>query len=80
MNKFYDTSSLLLLADNLSQQEDNIIISSITLQELENIKTSYNKKINQTSTKYQILLSKYKYLKKENIHLKEIIMSKDKFL
>ena len=47
---------------------------------IENIKTSYNKKINQTSTKYQILLSKYKYLKKENIHLKEIIMSKDKLI
>lgn len=41
MYKFFDTSSLLLL-DNLTK-EDNIIISSITLQELENIKTSAHK-------------------------------------
>lgn len=45
MNKFYDTSSLLLLTEQLSQQteENKIIISSITLQELENIKTSPHK-------------------------------------
>lgn len=41
MYKFFDTSSLLLL-DNFTK-EDNIIISSITLQELENIKTSVHK-------------------------------------
>ena len=40
MNKFYDTSSLLLLADSLP---NNFIISSITLIELEKIKTSFNK-------------------------------------
>jgi predicted ribonuclease YlaK len=40
---FYDTSSLLLLVDTLFEKEENIIISSITLEELENIKTSNNK-------------------------------------
>ena len=43
MNKynFYDTSSLLLLTDK--ELEESFIISSITLNELENIKTSRNK-------------------------------------
>ena len=43
MNKFYDTSSLLLITSLLSKIKDNIIISSITLQELENIKISLHK-------------------------------------
>ena len=42
MNNFYDTSSLLLLADDL-QKLNNCIISSITLKELEGIKTANNK-------------------------------------
>jgi len=42
--KFYDTCSLLeLLKFNRLAEEDNIIISSITLKELENIKTSNSK-------------------------------------
>ena len=43
--KCYDTCSLLLYADNLfSGDEDGIlVIPSIVLEELENIKTSYNK-------------------------------------
>ena len=41
MYNFYDTSSLLLL--DTIKKEDNIVISSITLQELENIKTSSHK-------------------------------------
>lgn len=41
---FYDTSSLLLRANNLFEDDnENIVISSITLKELENIKTSGNK-------------------------------------
>ena len=40
---FYDTSSLLKKGDNLFIDEDLIAISSITLEELENIKTSANK-------------------------------------
>ena len=41
--KFYDTSSLLLKADTLFDSEENIVISSITINELENIKTATNK-------------------------------------
>ena len=41
--KFYDTCSLLLKIDTLLDETDPIIISSITLNELENIKTSNNK-------------------------------------
>ena len=43
--KFYDTCSLLLKADNLFDEEDRYrtVISTITLQELEDIKTSSTK-------------------------------------
>ena len=41
---FYDTCSLLLRAGNLFENKDeHIVISSVTLDELENIKTSANK-------------------------------------
>lgn len=43
-NNFYDTSSLLLKVGHLfDDQEENIFISSVTLEELEKIKTSSNK-------------------------------------
>lgn len=42
MYNFYDTSSLLVKGRNIAQ-EDNIVISSITLQELEHIKVSTTK-------------------------------------
>ena len=42
--KFYDTSSLLLQADNLfNDSDEQIIISTITLKELEEIKTNARK-------------------------------------
>lgn len=41
--KFYDTCSLLLKADNLFEDNEQFAISSITLNELEHIKTSNNK-------------------------------------
>lgn len=41
--KFYDTCSLLLKADNLFEDNEKFAISSITLNELEHIKTSANK-------------------------------------
>lgn len=41
--KFYDTSSLLLKAETLFEIEEEFAISSITLEELENIKFSANK-------------------------------------
>ena len=40
---FYDTCSLLLKASSLFDEEENIVISSVTLQELEEIKTNRNK-------------------------------------
>ena len=41
--KFYDTSSLLLKADSLFEDNEYFAISSITLEELEQIKTAHNK-------------------------------------
>lgn len=41
--KFYDTSALLELENEIFKGEHEVIISSITLQELENIKTSTHK-------------------------------------
>ena len=43
--KFYDTCSLLLKVDTLFKDEEKIAISSITLQELEDIKTSNSKDV-----------------------------------
>ena len=43
MINFYDTSSLLLKVDSLFEENIPFAISSITLDELENIKTSSNK-------------------------------------
>jgi predicted nucleic acid-binding protein len=43
--KFYDTSSLLLKAESLDKDEVPMVISSITLDELEKIKTNCNKDI-----------------------------------
>lgn len=40
---FYDTSSLLILGNRLFESEQKILISSVTLEELENIKTSNHK-------------------------------------
>lgn len=40
---FYDTSSLLLKADTLFEDNEDFAVSTITFQELENIKTSANK-------------------------------------
>ena len=41
--KFYDTCSLLLKVNNLWEDNVIMVLSSITLEELENIKTSVNK-------------------------------------
>ena len=41
--KFYDTCSLLLKVDNLWEEDTTLVLSSITLEELENIKTASNK-------------------------------------
>jgi hypothetical protein len=43
MIKFYDTCSLLRKAGSLFADNEPFVISSITLEELENIKTSTNR-------------------------------------
>lgn len=53
--QFYDTCSLLLRAGNLFDKPEDFIISSITLQELENIKTSTNKDDNIKFSARQLL-------------------------
>lgn len=67
-NNFYDTSSLLLIGDDLFLQKNNddIIISSITLKELENIKVSTNKDA-------QIKYSARQLLHKLNDHINDFI-------
>lgn len=40
---FYDTSALLELKEKIFDSNENFLISAITLKELENIKSSYNK-------------------------------------
>lgn len=74
--KFYDTCSLLMVVDTLFLDEEFIpVISSITLNELENIKTSNNKdldvkyaarkllhKLNENSDKYIIHLFRTNHL------------------
>lgn len=45
--KFYDTCSLLKNAEHMFQEEDvKVVVSSITLEEMENIKTASNKDSN----------------------------------
>ena len=50
MKKFYDTCSLLELTNSSDINANDICLSSVTLQELENIKTSANK---DSETKYR---------------------------
>lgn len=58
---FYDTSSLLLKANDLFEEEENIVISSITLEELEGIKISSHKdeEIKANARRVLQLLDKY---------------------
>ena len=46
MTKIYDTSSLLIKAEEIFETNDKIVITNITLKELEIIKTSANKDLN----------------------------------
>ena len=52
---FYDTSSLLKRASNLFDIEENIVISTITLQELEKIKSSADKEPSIRAATRQVL-------------------------
>ena len=47
---------------------------------IENIKSSIYSKLDNNSSKFKMLLEKYNYLKKENIHLKQVIKNKDKII
>ena len=51
---FYDTSSLILNADTLFETNGKIVISSIVLSELENIKSNDNKDIETKQTAQQL--------------------------
>ena len=55
MIKFYDTCSLILNARHLFDNDDKFIISSITLEELENIKTSNTKDLDNKVAVRQLL-------------------------
>ena len=41
--RFYDTSSLLIKGTTIFDEKEPFVISSITLEELEKIKTAFNK-------------------------------------
>ena len=58
---FYDTSSLLLMAEDLFKNNERFAIASITLEELENIKSSANKDsdIKYTARKLARLLNEH---------------------
>ena len=54
-NNFYDTSSLLLRCDDLFNDDEHLFISSVTLKELERIKTAANKDYNVKYNARQLL-------------------------
>lgn len=74
--KFYDTSSLLLKADNLFDEKENIVISSITLQELEHIKTSSNKDAEIKCAARHLLKQLDKHMDKYDVVFYQPYMSK----
>lgn len=75
MVKFYDTSSLLKKVDTLFETGERFAVSSITLDELENIKTSSNK---DADIKY----SARKLLREMDAHINDfdIVLFEDKML
>lgn len=73
--KFYDTSSLLKNVDCLFDNDDAFAISSITLEELENIKTSANKDPDIKYAARRLL-----HALDEHMDEYEVVIFKDKFL
>lgn len=75
MVKFYDTSSLLKKVDTLFETGERFAVSSITLDELENIKTSSNK---DADIKY----SARKLLREMDTHINDfdIVLFEDRML
>ena len=72
---FYDTCSLLTKGTLLEDKNEQIIISSITLDELENIKTSANKDANIKYTARQLLRTL-----NDNLDLCQVIIYKEKMI
>ena len=72
---FYDTCSLLTKGTLLEDKNEQIIISSITLDELENIKTSANKDANIKYTARQLLRTL-----NDNPDLCQVIIYKEKMI
>ena len=78
--KFYDTCSLLLQGQHLFDEENaKVVISSITLQELENIKNSRNKDENVKFAARNILNILNNNIDKYEIHIYQPKML-DKFM
>lgn len=88
MTKIYDTSSLLIKAEEVFDTDNKIIITNITLKELENIKTSANKdqsikytarqllhKLDENSNKYTTII--YKPIFEEWLHAHDIELNND---
>ena len=75
MVKFYDTSSLLKKVDTLFETGERFAVSSVTLDELENIKTSSNK---DADIKY----SARKLLREMDAHINDfdIVLFEDRML
>lgn len=68
--KFYDTCSLLLKANHLFDDKDSkVIISSITLQELEDIKTSRNKDEETKFSARQVLRILTEHIGEYEVHI-----------
>ena len=67
--KFYDTSSLLLKANTLFDDNERFVISSITLEELENIKISATRDAEIKYTARKLLHSLDENTDKYDIHI-----------
>lgn len=74
MKKFYDTCSLLELTNSSDINANDIYLSSVTLQELENIKTSANK---DSETKYRARVAVRAL--KDNPDVEIIVVDKDDY-
>ncbi len=75
MVKFYDTSALLKKVDTLFETGERFAVSSVTLDELENIKTAFNK---DADVKY----SARKLLREMDAHINDfdIVLFEDRML
>ena len=69
--RFYDTCSLLLKANTLFDDDEKIAISSVTLEELENIKTSATKDIDIKYAARQLLHKLDEHRGEYDVHIFE---------